>query len=154
MLRGEAFEAALAEFCADSEPDRLRLLATYGAHGLRRMLTGVYETLRSAGRELVLELGARPSLPEAIERWAEAARCLVADAAASDAQRATAANAVDFSEHERDPERLLDLSGLKARGERAATYDEARRGVEQAALDEVAARDRELLQELLEGFGR
>ena len=154
VLRGEAFEAALAEFCADSEPDRLRLLATYGAHGLRRMLTGVYETLRSAGRELVLELGARPSLPEAIERWAEAARCLVADAAASDAQRATAANAVDFSEHERDPERLLDLSGLKARGERAATYDEARRGVEQAALDEVAARDRELLQELLEGFGR
>jgi len=154
VLRGEAFEAALAEFCADSEPDRLRLLATYGAHGLRRMLTGVYETLRSAGRELVLELGARPSLPEAVERWAEAARCLVADAVASDAQRATAANAVDFSEHERDPERLLDLSGLKARGERAATYDEARRGVEQAALDEVAARDRELLQELLEGFGR
>ena len=33
------------------------LLATYGAGGLRRMLTGVYETLRSAGRELVLELG-------------------------------------------------------------------------------------------------
>src|SRR6266513_3175091 len=66
VLRGEAFEAALAEFCADSEPDRPRLLATYGAHGLRRMLTGVYETLRSAGRELVLELGARPSLPEAI----------------------------------------------------------------------------------------
>ena len=26
VLRGEAFEAALAEFCADSEPDRLRLL--------------------------------------------------------------------------------------------------------------------------------
>src|SRR6266487_6324167 len=57
VLRGEAFETALAEFCAGSEPERLRLLATYGAHGLRRMLTGVYETLRSAGRELVLELG-------------------------------------------------------------------------------------------------
>ena len=33
------------------DPDRLRLLATYGADGLRRMLTGVYETLRSAGRD-------------------------------------------------------------------------------------------------------
>ena len=32
------------------EPERLRLLATYGGRGLRRMLTGVYETLRSAGR--------------------------------------------------------------------------------------------------------
>ena len=36
------------------------------------------------------------------------------------------------------PERLLDLSGLRARGERAATYEEARKAVEQAALDELA----------------
>ena len=66
------------------EPERLRLLATYGASGLRRMLTGVFETLRSAGRELVLELGAGPSLPDAVERLAEAARCLVDDAGATD----------------------------------------------------------------------
>src|SRR6266513_3744564 len=58
VLRSEAFRAALEEFCASGEPDRLRLLATYGADGLRRMLTGVYETLRSAGRELSLEIGA------------------------------------------------------------------------------------------------
>jgi ATP-dependent helicase/nuclease subunit A len=51
------------------------------------------------------------------------------------------------------PERLLDLGELKARGERAVSYEEARRGVEQAALDELAARDRDLLQELLERFG-
>src|ERR687891_828975 len=57
VLRGEAFAAALAAFCKDEQPDRLRLLATYGANGLRRMLTGVYETLRAAGRPLVLELG-------------------------------------------------------------------------------------------------
>src|SRR5215468_6895085 len=67
VLRGEAFRTALAEFCANGEPDRLRLLATYGADGLRRMLTGVYETLRSAGRELTLELGARPELDERVE---------------------------------------------------------------------------------------
>src|SRR5437870_10651401 len=51
VLRSESFKRALAEFCADGEADRLRLLATYGAEGLRRMLTGIYETLRSAGRE-------------------------------------------------------------------------------------------------------
>jgi ATP-dependent exoDNAse (exonuclease V) beta subunit (contains helicase and exonuclease domains) len=56
VLRSEAFRQALDEFCADEDPDRLRLLATYGANGLRRMLTGVYETLRSAGRELSLEI--------------------------------------------------------------------------------------------------
>ena len=58
MLRGEAFDArARGVLRARDDPERLRLLATYGARGLRRMLTGVHETLRSAGRELVLEVG-------------------------------------------------------------------------------------------------
>ena len=67
VIRGEAFEAALNEFCAGDQPERLRLLATYGASGLRRMLTTVYETLRSAGRDLVLELGERPGLEERLD---------------------------------------------------------------------------------------
>ena len=54
VLRGEAFEEALTRFCANDDADRLRLLAVYGADGLRRMLKGVFETLRAAGRELVL----------------------------------------------------------------------------------------------------
>ena len=80
MIRGEAFEAALNEFCAGDDPARLRLLATYGAAGLRRMLTTVYETLRSAGRELALELGERPGLEARLAELAEAARCLAEDA--------------------------------------------------------------------------
>src|SRR5580765_4633081 len=79
VLRGEAFEAALAQFCSGGEPERLRLLAIYRAAGLRRMLTGVYETLRSAGRELVLELGERPSLSGRVDEFREAARCLADD---------------------------------------------------------------------------
>src|SRR5439155_20152434 len=47
---------------------------------------------------------------------------------------------------------LLDLSDLRASGERAATYEEARKRVEQAALEELAARDRDLLQDLLVRF--
>ena len=152
VVRGEAFETALNEFCAGEDPDRLRLLATYGASGLRRMLTTVYETLRSAGRELVLELGERPGLDARLEELAEAARCLAEDAEAKDEARAEAAQALALTEAPQPPERLLDLSGLRARGERAASYEEARKAVEQAALDELALRDRELLQELLLGF--
>ena len=39
VIRGEAFEAALNEFCAGDDPARLRLLATYGAAGLPAGLT-------------------------------------------------------------------------------------------------------------------
>ena len=76
VLAGEAFEQALEAFCASGDPERIRLLATYGARGLRRMLTGVYETLRSAGRELVLEIAERPGLEARIEELREAARCV------------------------------------------------------------------------------
>src|SRR5918911_57137 len=76
VLRGEAFETALTGFCAGDDPERLRLLATYGAGGLRRMLTGVYETLRAAGRPLDLQLGGGPLLVSRLDALREAARCL------------------------------------------------------------------------------
>jgi ATP-dependent helicase/nuclease subunit A len=149
VLRSEAFEAALTAFCETGDPERLQLLATYGAAGLRTMLTGVYETLRSAGRELTLELGETRSLAARVEELREAARCLVDDAAATELQRTAAAAALDLPTL---PERLLDLSDVRAKGERAASYEDARRAVERAALEELAARDRELLQELLRSF--
>jgi ATP-dependent helicase/nuclease subunit A len=152
VLRGEAFEAALTAFCSGDDPDRLRLLAVYGAAGLRRMLTGVYETLRSAGRELVLELGEGPRLEARVEELRDAAQCLVDDGEASDDARETARQALIQLETDARPDRLFDLGDLRVRGERAATYEEARRSVEQAALDELAAADRDLLQELLTGF--
>ncbi len=143
VLRSEAFERALAEFCASGEPERLQLLATYGASGLRRMLTGVYETLRSAGRELVLGVGDRPELAERIEELRDAARAV---------DHETAAQLLELLERDTRADRLIDLSGFRVRGDRAVVYEEARRAVEQAALDEAAARDRDLLQELLERF--
>ena len=143
VLRSEAFQAALAEFCADGEPDRLRLLATYGATGLRKMLTGVYETLRSAGRELDLRVGGGLELPARVEELREAATALGDE---------TAAQLLVVLDRDARADRLLDLSGYRIRGERAVSYEEARRKVEQAALDEAATRDRALLQELLERF--
>ena len=152
VLRSEAFRQALDEFCADNHPDRLRLLATYGADGLRKMLTGVYETLRSAGRELSLEIGGRTDLHERTEELREAARCLVDDAAATDNQRSAATQLLALLERDTRPDRLMELTGFRASGERAASYEEARKATEHAALDEAASRDRALLQELLERF--
>ena len=152
VLRSESFRQALEEFSAGGEPDRLRLLATYGADGLRRMLTGVYETLRSAGRDLSLDLGGRPELDERVDELRGAARCLAEDAAATGNQRSAATQLLALLERDVPPDRLLDLSGFRASGERAASYEEARRAAERAALDEAASRDRGLLQELLERF--
>ena len=145
VIRGEAFDEALDRFCAGAEPERLQLLATYRADGLRRMLIGVYETLRAAGRPLVLELGERPPLGERVEELRVAARCLADDVAATELARANAARMLELVAGEPLPERLLDLTDHRARGERAATYEEARVAVEQAALDELAAHDRDLL---------
>ena len=143
VLRSEAFERALAEFCSGGEPARLQLLATYGAAGLRRMLTGVYSTLRSAGRDLVLGVGDRPELAERVEELREAARGV---------DHETAAQLLELLERDSRADRLIDLSGFRVRGDRAVVYEEARKAVEQAALDEAATRDRDLLQELLERF--
>jgi ATP-dependent helicase/nuclease subunit A len=156
VLRGEAFDEALAEFCAGDDPRRLRLLATYGAGGLRRMLTGVYETLCAAGRPLELRLGEGPALAQRVEALRDAAQCLV-DEDGYDEQRAQAARMLELLERERPADDLLDLSEFATRGgprERFASYEAARKAVEQAALDAVATRDRDLLQELLEGFAR
>ncbi len=152
VLRGEAFERALEGFCATGEPDRLRLLATYRARGLRRMLTGVYETLRSAGRDLVLELGERPSLDHAVAAFRVEAESLAADEAATETQRGNAAEGVRLAVPGVLPERVVDLSALQCRGTRAAAYEQARKGLELAALEELAASDRDLLQELLVRF--
>jgi len=143
VLRSEAFERALDAFLTGGEPDRLQLLATYGASGLRRMLTGVYETLRSAGRELELGVGDRPELAERVAELREAARAV---------DHETAAQLLELLDRDTRADRLIDLSGFKVRGDRAVLYEEARKAVEQAALDEAAERDRDLLQELLTGF--
>ena len=136
VLRGEAFRAALEEFCGDDEA-RLRLLASYGGRRLRRMLTGVHETLRSSGLELRIEAPGEPRLDERLAELRECAR------AAGDE------TALRFLDSAHGPEELLDLSDL-----RAPELDEARAAVEQAALEALAARDREQLQELLLAYDR
>src|ERR1700761_7622736 len=66
VLRGEAFSHALETFVAGGEPERLR-----------RILTGVYEKLRSADRPLVFVLGEAPALEPLLAELREAAQCLL-----------------------------------------------------------------------------
>jgi ATP-dependent exoDNAse (exonuclease V) beta subunit len=150
VIRGESFERALAAFCATRDAERLRLLATYGAQGLRRKLTSVYETLRSAGRDLTLELSEQVDVAERLAELHEEARLLLADPDCSDRQQAAAQAALALSTT--NPERLLDLAALRASGDRAAGFESARKRLEQAAFDELALRDKDLLQELLDLF--
>jgi ATP-dependent helicase/nuclease subunit A len=152
VLSGEAFDEALAAFCADGDPERVRLLTTYEARGLRRMITGIYETLRSAGRDLVLELGERPALGERLEELRVAARCVVDDESATDLQRGSAGALLEAVASDPRSDDLLDLSAHRAKGERMASVEEARLAVQQAALDELAIRDRDLVQQLLDTF--
>ena len=155
VLRSEAFAAALGEFCADRDPDRVRLLATYGANGLRTMLTGVFERLRSAGRPLELAVGAGSRLAERIADLEEIVRSVPAGTLGEGGGQPE--RALEMLRAGPPAERLLDVSELRVVGPGAdalAAYNEALGAVEHAALEEVAARDRALLEELLRTFDR
>ena len=118
------------------------------------MLAGVYERLRSAGRPLVLG-GAEPGgVAEALAALRECAETTLADAAGEADVRADLERALELTAQGAPAERLLDLSELRppARSVRFAAFAEALAAVESAALDEIAARDRGLLGELLQGF--
>jgi ATP-dependent helicase/nuclease subunit A len=160
VLRSEAFQRALAEFCRDGRPDRLRLLATYGAAGLRRMVTDVYETLRAAGRPLELPSGGGAALEERLAELrgaAEAALVETEGVPEAEPGRAQVARALELLERAAPADVLLDLSGFAPTGPGKrlfAEFEEARAAVERAALDELAARDRDLLQGLLSDFAR
>jgi ATP-dependent exoDNAse (exonuclease V) beta subunit len=112
VLQAEAFTTALERFCAADEPDRWQLLATYGAVGLRQMLVEVFATLRSAGRELVLEPGALTSFASHVDALREAASCLLDDERATESQRGAAAAALELVDATTLPERLLALTEM------------------------------------------
>ena len=115
------------------------------------MVTGAFETLRSAGRPLELELPGESELPE--RAGGAARRGAVPAGRGARTRRSRACSSCSTAAPV--AEKLLDLSGYAVKGrarERFATYEEARARVERAALDELARRDRDLLQQLLQAF--
>jgi ATP-dependent exoDNAse (exonuclease V) beta subunit len=158
VLRAEAFGVALAEFCAGEHPERVKLLATYGADGLRRMLGGVAETLRAAGRRLELGLQEEPDLEQRIAELKAAAEAALGGTdgePGADEASARLARAVQLLDGKPHVDLLLDLSEIAVKGrgkERFASYEDLRLALEQTALNVAAVRDRDLLQELLALF--
>ena len=64
VLRGEAFERALAAFCAGREPSGCGCSRRTRGTASAACSPGVYEKLRSAGRPLTLELGEQHGVAE------------------------------------------------------------------------------------------
>lgn len=178
VLQGEAFTEALRSFCGDDDAERWRLVTMYGAERLRSMLLEVYGTLRSAGRDLVLELRDERALDDCVNELWLAAEALIADPGATPLNRTRAATALAFlgvptqalhpdplEDDKRKAERLPSavttlpdrLDGLEyryagARGPSAAAYEVARKAVIAAAWEVRAERDCALLQPLLVEF--
>jgi len=160
VIASSAFAEALAEFCSDRRPERLQLLATYRSPGLQRMLVGVFESLRSAG--MPLDLAAEPAdeLGPRVEELRGAATRLLSgleDAAAPVGELLR--GLLETVRADTPADRLLDLAAYtlppgQPDADGAVAYAEALEALEGAALETVAARDRELLQELLLTFDR
>jgi ATP-dependent helicase/nuclease subunit A len=155
VLSSEAFAEALSGYVEAGEPGRVRLLATYGAEGLRKMLSGIHDRLRSAGRDLRLPGEPVTSLGERVSEVREVAEITLHVTEETLPGRANVEDALQLLDPVPPAEDLLDLSDFQVGGEereRFASFGEALAAVEQAALDEIAARDRALLEELLGAF--
>jgi ATP-dependent exoDNAse (exonuclease V) beta subunit len=155
VLGREAFSAALEEFCASGELERTTLVVSYARRGLERMIISAHETLRSAGRPLEIELpeAAARAEPEAVLRTE--AEALAADVEAPEQTQSSARELVELLDTHPGSELFLHLSEFKVRRcERTEAYEQARKALEQTAWDELALRDRDLLQELLQVFDR
>jgi ATP-dependent helicase/nuclease subunit A len=155
VLGREAFSAAMEEFCASGDPERTTLVVSYGRRGLERMIISAHETLRSAGRALELDLeGASPGVSPEVALRAEA-EALAADDEAPEQSRARARELVELLDAHPGAEVFLHLTAFKVRRcDRTEAYEQARKELEQTAWDELALRDRDLLQELLAAFDR
>ena len=144
VLAAEAFTDALASFCAGREPERLGLLAAYGARGLRSMLLGVYGRLRSAGRPLGLAIAHTGELPTRLDELRAA--CEAAAGLVDTAARAELDDYLALAVGE-TPERLRQLPDPPETA--GGDVADAAEAVRTAALEHIAARDRMLLEELL-----
>ena len=157
MIRGEAFEAALNEFCAGDDP---RPAAAARDLRRRRAAADADERLRDAPlrrpASSTLELGERPSLEARLEELAEAARVPRRRRRTRPTRRGRPRRRLLALAESRDAARAA-ARPQRPPGARRASCElrgSARSAVEQAALDELALRDRELLQELLRRLRR
>ena len=127
-------------------PSGLRLLATYGADGLQRMLTTVFDRLRSAGRPLVLAAEVTSALEDAVAALRESADETLRFTDPLLEGRAQVEHALELlGEEPPAADRLRDLSELRVPGpdrERFAGFEQgARRARARSRSRRPATRD-------------
>jgi ATP-dependent exoDNAse (exonuclease V) beta subunit len=123
----EAFDEALVEFLADADPAREETVAAYDIEGLRGLMIGIHDELRSRGEP-------EPRLPEppasdlqaALLRSAEAARECLAELKETDPKRELLERAPAILEADPPPD-LEQLSALQtgSKAKPLAPYREA-----------------------------
>ncbi len=154
LLRGEAFERALEAFCATGDPERLQLLATYGAAGCGACSPASTRRCARPAASSSSSSGARRASTDAVDELPRGCDLASPTTRARRRRSAGRARASCASRNGSPPERLVDLSAFACKGARAASFERARKAAERAALEELAAHDRDLLQELLERLRR
>jgi ATP-dependent helicase/nuclease subunit A len=98
----EAFDDALAEFLADGEPAREETVAAFDVEGLRAMIAGVHEEIRSRGTE-------RPRLPEPPQPDVEGAIARAVEATAGCLEELRESNGKRSAQERERLERALAL---------------------------------------------
>jgi ATP-dependent exoDNAse (exonuclease V) beta subunit len=124
----EAFDEALADLLADADPEREETVAAYEIDGLRGLMIGIHDELRSRGE-------AEPRLPEppagdplaALRHAAEAACECLAELKEGDPKRELLERALPTLEAEGPPPELEQLSALRteSKAKPLAPYREA-----------------------------
>ena len=66
MVQSEAFDVGLERFLAGGDDGRLDLLAAYSRRRLRELVTGAFDRLRSAGRDVALAPHSKPDVDAAV----------------------------------------------------------------------------------------
>ena len=124
----DAYDEALAEFLADAGPEREETVAAYDVEGLRGVLIGIHDELRSRGE-------AEPQLPEppasdlaaALRRVSTAAQECLAELKESDPKREPLERALATLADPGPPPDLEQLSALAtdSKAKALAPYNEA-----------------------------
>jgi ATP-dependent helicase/nuclease subunit A len=124
----EAFDDALVEFLADGDPAREETVAAYDLEGLRTMVAGVHDELRSRGlADPKLPEPPRPDPEAAIRRLAEAARECLEELKEGDGKRDLPERALARLAEPGPPPSLDELRAFatSSRAKAMAAYKEA-----------------------------
>jgi ATP-dependent helicase/nuclease subunit A len=120
----EAFDQALAGFLAEGDPEREETVAAFDVEGLRAIVAGVHDELRSRGAaEPGLPEPPPPDLPAALEACRAAATATLVELRESDPKRELIERALARLDAPGEPPTLEELYGFRTDSRAQAVAD-------------------------------